>query len=88
MTPIEDLEDLSQLVQVPFTAGTVNRGSDLIGAGMSSVERAAHTLFCLALAANGWSDAVLLSSSYFRLDGKRLGRFLWHGHDSDGTCCY
>lgn len=33
MTPIEEMEDLSQLVQVPFTAGTVNRGSDLVGAG-------------------------------------------------------
>ncbi|CDJ29666.1 eukaryotic translation initiation factor 6, putative [Eimeria mitis] len=28
------MEDLSQLVQVPFTAGTVNRGSDLVGAGL------------------------------------------------------
>ncbi|CDJ65959.1 eukaryotic translation initiation factor 6, putative [Eimeria necatrix] len=33
-TPIEEMEDLSQLVQVPFTAGTVNRGSDLLGAGL------------------------------------------------------
>lgn len=33
-TPVEEMEDLSQLVQVPFTAGTVNRGSDLVGAGL------------------------------------------------------
>jgi len=33
MTPIEELEDLSQLLQIPLTAGTVNRGSDLVGAG-------------------------------------------------------
>lgn len=34
MTPREELEELSQLVQVPFTAGTVNRGSNVIGAGL------------------------------------------------------
>eukprot|EP00920_Eleutheroschizon_duboscqi_P022661 GHVT01055128.1.p1 GENE.GHVT01055128.1~~GHVT01055128.1.p1 ORF type:complete len:245 (+),score=18.54 GHVT01055128.1:728-1462(+) len=33
MTPKEDMEELSQLIQVPLTAGTVNRGSDVIGAG-------------------------------------------------------
>merc|ERR1719454_1843048 len=33
-TPMQDLEELSQLIQVPLTAGTVNRGSDLIGAGV------------------------------------------------------
>ncbi|CDJ48493.1 eukaryotic translation initiation factor 6, putative [Eimeria brunetti] len=33
-TSKEEMEDLSQLVQVPFTAGTVNRGSDLVGAGL------------------------------------------------------
>lgn len=36
MTPVEDIEELSQLIQVPLTAGTVNRGSDLIGAGKGS----------------------------------------------------
>merc|ERR1712045_619024 len=33
-TPMQDLEELSQLIQIPLTAGTVNRGSDLIGAGV------------------------------------------------------
>merc|ERR1712087_20436 len=33
-TPMQDLEELSQLVQIPLIAGTVNRGSDLIGAGV------------------------------------------------------
>eukprot|EP00211_Chloroparvula_japonica_P014366 CAMPEP_0119132820 /NCGR_PEP_ID=MMETSP1310-20130426/12378_1 /TAXON_ID=464262 /ORGANISM="Genus nov. species nov., Strain RCC2339" /LENGTH=243 /DNA_ID=CAMNT_0007123477 /DNA_START=33 /DNA_END=764 /DNA_ORIENTATION=+ len=31
---VEDLEELASLWQVPLVAGTVNRGSDLIGAGM------------------------------------------------------
>eukprot|EP00916_Digyalum_oweni_P002062 GHVL01003857.1.p1 GENE.GHVL01003857.1~~GHVL01003857.1.p1 ORF type:complete len:250 (+),score=44.51 GHVL01003857.1:32-751(+) len=34
MTPLQDLEELSQLCQVPFTAGTINRGSDVIGSGL------------------------------------------------------
>jgi len=31
---IEDLDELSTLLQVPLVAGTVNRGSEIIGAGM------------------------------------------------------
>merc|ERR1712038_1829771 len=41
--PAQDLEELSQLIQVPLTAGTVNRGSDLIGAGVVANDWAA---FC------------------------------------------
>lgn len=33
-TTVEDLEELSSLLQVPLVAGTINRGSDVIGAGM------------------------------------------------------
>jgi translation initiation factor 6 len=32
-TTIEDQEELSSLLQVPLVAGTVNRGSDVLGAG-------------------------------------------------------
>merc|ERR1711920_796375 len=42
-TPMQDLEELSQLIQVPLTAGTLNRGSDLIGAGVVANDWAA---FC------------------------------------------
>merc|ERR1711884_888450 len=42
-TPMQDLEELSQLIQIPLTAGTVNRGSDLIGAGVVANDWAA---FC------------------------------------------
>jgi translation initiation factor 6 len=31
---VEDLDELSSLLQVPLVAGTVNRGSDVIGAGL------------------------------------------------------
>lgn len=33
-TPIEDQDEMSSLLQLPVVAGTVNRGSDVIGAGM------------------------------------------------------
>lgn len=33
-TTVEDLDELSSLLQVPLVAGTVNRGSDVIGAGL------------------------------------------------------
>jgi translation initiation factor 6 len=33
-TTIEDIEELSSLLQVPLVAGTVNRGSDVLGGGM------------------------------------------------------
>eukprot|EP01136_Pigoraptor_vietnamica_P008687 Opistho-1_new@2915 len=33
-TSIEDQDELSSLLQVPLVAGTVNRGSDVIGAGL------------------------------------------------------
>jgi len=33
-TPVEDQDELSALLQLPVVAGTLNRGSDVIGAGM------------------------------------------------------
>ena len=33
-TTVEELDELSSLIQVPLVAGTINRGSDVVGAGM------------------------------------------------------
>lgn len=33
-TTVEQLDELSNLLQVPLCAGTINRGSDVIGAGL------------------------------------------------------
>lgn len=42
-TPIQEMEELSQLIEIPLTAGTVNRGSDVIGSGIVANDWAA---FC------------------------------------------
>merc|ERR1712115_591085 len=33
-TTVQDMEELSSLLQVPLVAGTVNRGSDVLGGGL------------------------------------------------------
>jgi translation initiation factor 6 len=32
--PLQEMEELSQLLQLPLTAGTINRGSEVVGAGI------------------------------------------------------
>lgn len=63
-TTMAEKEELSSLLQVPLVAGTVNRGSDVIGAG---------------LVANGWtafcglettSTEISVIENVFGLEGK------------------
>jgi len=48
-TSVEELNELSTLLQVPLTAGTVNKGNDNIGSG---------------LVANDWCGFVGMDTTY------------------------
>jgi len=49
MTSVEEMNELSTLVQVPLTAGTLNKGSDTVGVG---------------IVANDWCGFVGVETTY------------------------
>ncbi|KAN0134447.1 hypothetical protein V8E53_007616 [Lactarius tabidus] len=75
-TSVQDQDELSSLLQIPLVAGTVNRGSDIIDAGLVVNDWSAFT----GLDATATEISVIEAT--FNLQGQNAGVVIGEMHDS------
>jgi|Transcript_23262 translation initiation factor 6 len=66
MVSVEELDELSSIVQVPLCAGTVNRGSNVLGAGLIVND---FTSFC---GIDTTSNEISVIENIFRLNERNI----------------